>query len=116
MKRTYIATAAALALAACSGNGASENTIANQPEAAANVIDDSANSAAFNESNNAITGMPDATPPVAAPSAAPPAETPRAKAETPPPPRRPNPPARPAPKAEPVDPHAGHDMNAMNHQ
>jgi hypothetical protein len=102
MKRSILATAAALSLAACS-SGQSPNNVAvpaNDLEAVAND-----QSAAPPAPPEAVTN--ETAPPQAATAA------PQAKAERAPEPRRAPAPPRPVPKQEPVDPHAGHDMGNM---
>lgn len=102
MKRTILASTAALALAACS---------AEQP---ANNVTVTANDLGA-VANDQVPSLPE-PPTAAANETSPPrpdAATPPAKAEPAREPRRAPAPPRPAPKAEPVDPHAGHDMGNM---
>lgn len=100
MKRSILATTAALSLAACSSEQSSNNIVvpANDLEAVTND-----QSAAPPVPSDVIAN--ETTPPQAETAA------PQAKAERAPEPRR-APAPRPAPKAEP-DPHAGHDMGNM---
>lgn len=100
MKSIYLTATAALALAACSGNSANDNVVANTAPTE-NALPETENTAV----------APEAAPPAANTVAVPPPEVRAApKAEAPPAPRRP---ATPRPKQEPADPHAGHDMSNM---
>ena len=100
-----VAAAAALALSAC-GDRASENVEAGP--AAANEV------AAPRAPQPAVVN--EAAPAPGEESTAPKARSRPDRASTPPPPPPP-PPRPPAPRVEEpvVDPHAGHDMNDMDH-
>lgn len=105
MKRTILATAAALSLAACSSEQPTNNVAAPANDLGTVV-------------NNQTVALPEPPEAIANETAPPQTEavTPPAKAEPAREPRRAPAQPRPRPKTEPVDPHAGHDMSAMNHQ